>query len=388
MKVLLLGVGMQGKAALHFLMHHDTVSEVVAADADLVGLEGHARAMGYERVSARSLDAADPDSIAELLGSGVDVAIDLLPPRFAETVARSAVARGVHLVNALFVSPGLARLGARAVANGVSIIPECGLDPGLDLILLGEAARGWDSIDEIVSYGAGVPEPAAADNPLKYKVSWTFQGVLDSYHRAGTVIEDGRVVPVPADEMFAPANVHTVDIAGVGTLEAFPNGDVVEYVRRLGIEVAGLRRAGRYSMRWPGHAAFWKDLVDLGLLDDDPVTVAGMEVHRRAFLAEALGPRLAYGPGERDVAIVRVEVAGSRGGRPGRSTWEVVDRRDLATGILAMGRTTGYTAAIVATLIGTSRITKRGLLSPLIDVPFGPFLDELARVGIEVRRTS
>jgi saccharopine dehydrogenase-like NADP-dependent oxidoreductase len=379
---------MQGKAALHFLANHAAVTGILAADTDDGRVEEHIRSSGYAGASAHHLDAGNPESLDRLMASGVDVAIDLLPVSFIETVAQSAIASGVHLVNAFFVTPGLARLADDALQHGVSILPEFGLDPGIDLVLMGEAARGWDSIEEVLTYGAGVPEPAAADNPLKYKVSWTLKGVLDSYYRSGDVVENGQVIRIPADRMFSPENVHEVDVDGVGRLEAFPNGDITEYLDRLGLPIAPLRRAGRYSMRWPGHAAFWRQLVELGLLDDDPVLVGNASVDRREYLAAALAHRLRYRPGESDVAIVRVEVAGSTVRGPGRSIFEMVARRDPDSGILAMGRTTGFTAAIGATLLGSGRIQKRGLLSPLTDVPFEEFVSELDRVGIGVRRRS
>ena len=59
-------------------------------------------------------------------------------------------------------------------------------------------------------------------------------------------------------------------------------------------------------------------MVDLHLLDDDTVAVAGVAVNRRKYLAAALEPQLQYGPHERDLAIIRVEVAGRRGGVPVR----------------------------------------------------------------------
>lgn len=41
MKILLLGVGMQGKAALHDLVHSNVVTRIVAADRDLDRLEAY-----------------------------------------------------------------------------------------------------------------------------------------------------------------------------------------------------------------------------------------------------------------------------------------------------------------------------------------------------------
>ncbi len=44
--------------------------------------------------------------------------------------------------------------------------------------------------------------------------------------------------------------------------------------------------------------------------------------------------------------------------------------RDLETGFTAMSRTVGYTASIGALMIGTGKITQRGLLSPVTDIPY------------------
>jgi len=63
---------------------------------------------------------------------------------------------------------------------------------------------------------------------------------------------------------------------------------------------------------------------------------------------------------------------------------QVIDRRDLATGFTAMSRTVGFTASIGAQLIGSGRLQKRGLLSPLRDIPYDLFKQELAKRGIHI----
>ena len=118
-------------------------------------------------------------------------------------------------------------LADEAKARDVTILPEFGMDPGIDLVLLGEAVRSLDHVEEIISYGAGFPEPEATDNPLKYKVTWTFEGVLKSYWRAGRVIRDGTIIDIKNTEMFCPENIHEIEIEGLGRLEAFPNGDAL-----------------------------------------------------------------------------------------------------------------------------------------------------------------
>ncbi|GAB4404730.1 MAG: saccharopine dehydrogenase family protein [Anaerolineales bacterium] len=385
MKVLLLGVGMQGKAALYDLVRSDGVQEIIAADRDFDGLRAHVASRGYgSKVRCEPCAAENPAEIDRLVAQGVDVVIDLLPTRFIASVAEAAVRHGVHFVNASYTTPELKALAHEARVRGIALLPEFGMDPGIDLVLLGEAVRQFDTVQEIITYGAGFPEAQAADNAIQYKVTWTFEGVLRSYYRAGRIIRDGQVVEIRENEMFCPEHLHEVDIEGIGRLEAFPNGDAIKYADLLGIDTASLRNLGRYVLRWPGHAAFWKKLVDLHLLDNEPITVDGVTVDRRRFLAAIMEPHLQYRDDERDVVVVRVHVVGTKGGRRYRALYQVIDRRDLATGFMAMNRTVGFTASIGAQMLGSGELSARGLLSPVRDVPYQPFVRELRKRGIEV----
>ena len=153
--------------------------------------------------------------------------------------------------------------------------------------------RELDEVQEYFSYGTGFPEPEAADNVLRYKISWTFTGVLKAYCRDARVIRDGQVVSIPGREEFAPQNIHVIDLEGYGPMEAYPNGDTVGFLERMGI-AGSVTNAGRFATRWPGHSAFWYKLAQLGFLDDKPVQVGGAAVAPRDFLAALLEPQLQY----------------------------------------------------------------------------------------------
>ncbi|MEO6060776.1 MAG: saccharopine dehydrogenase C-terminal domain-containing protein [Thermoflexales bacterium] len=385
MKILLLGVGMQGKVALYDLVRSPSVTEIIAADMDVAKLRSHVDAHGWgHKVRCQPVDGADPASLDRLMAMKPDVAIDLLPAVFIPNVARAAIERGVHLVNSNYLPAELRALGDTARARGVTVLPEFGLDPGLDLVMLGDASRALDVIEEIHSYGSGIPELAAANNPLRYKVSWTFEGVLKAYRRPARAIRDGVLIDIDRTQVFAPENVRIEEVAGLGALEVYPNGDAVAYAADLGLDPASLRAAGRYTMRWPGHCAFWKTIVDLHLLDLEPVVVDGAPVDRLRYLAAALGPHLQYAPGERDVAIVIVEVIGRKDRQRKRLRYTLVDLLDPATGFSAMSRTVGFTTSIAAQMIASGKITQRGLLSPINDVPYAAVADELGKRGVKI----
>ncbi len=383
MKILLLGVGMQGKAALDDLVRSEVVETILAADQDLDMLKAYVASQNYgDKVRCESLDAADMDNLGNLMAQDVNVVIDLLPIPFIPNVARAAVAHGVHLVNTNYLLPEMKELADEAESKGLTLLPEFGLDPGIDLVMLGEALRSFDEVEEIASYGSGIPELAFADNVLKYKVSWTLDGVLKAYLRPGREVRQGEVVEIEADKTFYPENLHEVEIEGLGKLEAFPNGDALAHAAHFGVDPSTLKRLGRYTMRWPGHSAIWRTLVDLRLLDDEPALVDGVAVDRKRYLASVLEPQLQYGPEERDLAILLIEVVGYKDGQKQRAVFQMVDRRDLETGFSAMSRTVGFTASIGAQMIGSGELTQRGLLSPVTDIPLARLEEELRRRGV------
>jgi len=290
-KILLIGLGKQGRAALWDLVRSEVVEEVIATDISSEA-EEYVRSLKSSKVTFVRSDLKDEDRLSELMRD-VDLVVDLAPGQFTFSIAKLTVMNGKHLVNAMYlIDPTsvtdpdryrklreeVERLDELAREKNITVLPEFGLDPGIDLVLTGQAVKELDEIHELYTYGAGIPEPkAAATNPLKYKVTWSFDGVLRSYKRPARVIQDGKVEVVPSNAIFSPENCHEVEIEGIGILDAYPNGDAVEYAERFGL-LKTLRFAARYSMRWSGHCQFWKKLVDLHFLDDTPIKVGNVTV--------------------------------------------------------------------------------------------------------------
>jgi len=386
MKILLLGVGLQGKAALQDLVNSPAVTHVIAADVNYDDLAAYVETLKTHKVTPVQLDVRDHVQVAEQMQL-VQAAIVLLPTELRLEVARLAVENGVHFIETSYILPEFAQLGAEAEARGIALLPECGLDPGIDLVLAGRAIREFDEVHELHAYGTGVPEPKAADNPIKYKISWIFAGVLGAYNRPARLMKGGKIIDITPSEMFDRAYINTVDMGDLGEMEAYYNGDAIQYLDILQIADT-VTDTGRYSLRWPGHAAFWKKLVDLGFLEEEPILVGGKDVSPRQFVHDLLAPQLQYLPTERDIAGLRIEVVGLKNGKSKRIIYQMIDRRDLGTGLLAMQRTVGYTASIGAQMILNGQIKKRGLLTPTRDIPSEILIEELEKRGITIQRTE
>ena len=397
--VVQLGYGMQGRASLFDLLKCGQVERVIVADSS-PGLSEEIAKLGSKKVTALALDASDVYAVKEVIGEA-DVVVELLPGFLAFQTARAAIEVGVNLVSSMYLTnPGeqdpqkvlsrrkeLEDLDRVAEEKGITILQEFGMDPGLDLVLGGRALKELDEVHAFHSYGAGFPEPASADNPLLYKFTWSIIGVMRSYLRPAKVIDKGKVVDIPADEMFSAKNTHFLDLPEMGgVLECFPNGDSEHFAKSFGLE-GHVLSMGRYICRWPGHGAFWETMAKCGFLGEEPIRCGGKEVSPVEFCASLLGSQeqFFYSDKERDVALIRADVRGLKDGKKRRVVWQITDRKDLETGFTAMQRTVGFPMSIGAQMILDGRLSRKGIVDPT-EVPFEPFMEELRKRGLVADR--
>jgi saccharopine dehydrogenase-like NADP-dependent oxidoreductase len=381
-RVLVLGgCGIQGKTAVYDLAKTKAVDRVICADVNLEPIKEMSDFIDMSRVRTESLDVGDSERLDRLFRQA-DVAIDLLPRHYLETVCDAAIQAGVSVVNTNYAYP-IAHLDQKAKSAGVAILPECGLDPGIDLALYGEASRRFDELNVINSYCGGFPEPAACDNPLKYKVSWVFEGVLSSTKRDSRMIRNGAVVDIPGARQHDPEYIHAVDFPGIGSLEAIPNGDAVFFTDALGV-TGTIRETGRYSLRWPGWSAFWRPLKQLGFLNETPVAGLDGTVSPYQMMVKLLEPQLQYRRNEKDLVAMLNVFEGKKDGRPARLVSRLRIERDLETGFMAMARGVAFPASIAAQMIARGTIAEKGVLSPMKHIPYPAFIEALQSRGIVV----
>lgn len=394
--VVLLGYGMQGRAVVHDLLQQ-TAARIIVADNRPGFAESLPVATG--RIVTRHLNAVDEEALAELLAEG-QVVVETLAPGLGFSVLRLAADVGVPLVNSMYrINPALRdplerqmreeelqRVDEAARRRGIPMLTEFGLDPGLDLVSAARIVRELDSVEEFYSYGAGLPVPEAADNPLKYKFSWSVLGVMRSYTRPARVISRGRVLDIPGGMQFDEPYMHHLDVPEAGgTMECYPNGDSVHYADMFGLRDS-VREMARYTGRWPGHCAFWRIMVRCGFLSDRPLALDGGEVTPLQVSAALLSSQdqFRYQPDEADLSLVRNDIRGRRAGKRARIVEQLLDFRDPASGLTSMQRTVGFTLALGARLVLEGKLPA-GLLSPL-DVPHALVVEGLERHGIRFTR--
>ena len=386
MKILVLGgCGIQGRTALYDLASDAEISEIICADIQFDELSKIETFTDMGKITTAKIDAQNKSDLLNLYKK-VDVVIDLLPKDFKTHVNEAALEAKVPVVNTNYMYD-IKTLDKKAKEAGITIMPECGLDPGIDLVICGDAQTRFDSLSMIKSYCGGFPEKKACTNPMNYKLSWIWRGVLSSTMREGRIIRDRQIIEIPSAIQHDDAFVHAIEFPNLGTLEAIPNGDAVFFTDRMGLTET-IVNTGRYSLRWPGWSAFWRPLKELGFLSKDPVKGLAGTVSPMDFMDKHLGPQLAYQDDEKDLVAMINIFEGIKDNKKMRFTSSMLIERDLETGIMAMSKGVGYTAAIAARMIVRGDIKEKGVLSPLNHIPVEKFMNELKKRGIQIKEET
>jgi saccharopine dehydrogenase-like NADP-dependent oxidoreductase len=399
--VLQLGYGMQGKASLQDILKNTAIGKIIVADIS-PEIDDLPRKLKDERIVPMRLDVNDTKDIRSLMEKA-DVIIELMPGIYTLHLAKLAVEAGTSFVSSMYLqNPGeqdlktrelqkreILLLDEQARAKHITILHEFGMDPGMDLILGWKAVHELDDVRVFHSYGAGFPELAASHNSLRYKFTWSVIGVIKSYLRPARIIKDGESIDIPADAMFSKINTHMLKLPQFDSpLECFPNGDSVSFAAVFGVQNT-IRAMGRYICRWPGTGAFWEIMAKSGFLSSKPIRVGDADVAPEAFCAALLGgqEQFYYAENERDVALIRSDARGYINGEPTRIVLQIVDYRDLRSGLTAMQRTVGFPMSIGAQMILDGTLAKTGVVSP-VEVPFKRYMEEIEKRGIYFTKTA
>src|SRR5213082_3592262 len=269
-----------------------------------------------KRLAHPMLDVQDGAALRTAMG-GHDAVLNAAPYYFNLEVSRAAVHAGVHCADLGGNTEIVFRqkeLDAEAKGRNVSLIPDCGLAPGMVNVLAAEGIRRVGVAESVKIYVGGLPQHP--EPPLNYQIVYSLEGALDYYTTPSWVLRDGQ--PTRVDAL---SELETLAFPPpVGVLEAFHTGGGISI---LPWTYEGKVRTMEYkTLRYPGHVAVMRPIRELGLLDLTTVKVRGAEVVPRDAFITTVSPKLTKLDG-RDLVALRVEVRGNNGKR---AAWQQIGR--------------------------------------------------------------
>lgn len=379
-RYLVLGAGRQGTAAAYDLARFGDAVRVTLADVNPIAAEASAqrvnRLLGRDVAHGVQLDVRDTAALAEALRAA-DVCLSAVPYAFNLDITRAAIDIGCGMCdlggNTEIVWQQLA-LDAQARTAGVSVVPDCGMGPGLTNTLAAYAMEFLDVPREVYIWDGGLPQNPQP--PWNYQLTFNIEGLTNEYDGEAVFLRDGRVVRVPC-----LTELEEIEIPPLGRLEAFVTaGGVSTAVRTY---AGTLQVYQNKTLRYPGHCTQFRAFRDLGLFSRDPIEVNGVQVVPRQVYHALLEPRITA-PEVRDVCVIRAKALGEKGGRETEVVVDFIDYYDDSTGFTAMERTTGWHAAIMAAMIAHGRVPA-GVIPVERAVSGETFVTELRRRGFQIR---
>jgi lysine 6-dehydrogenase len=380
-----LGAGRQGTAAAYDLAQYGEAQSVVIADQDMdLAQEAAAKVnvlLKRNLVQAKTVDVRDHAALVRLL-RGMDALVSAVPYRFNLGVARAAIEAGASMCDlgghTELVWQELA-LDDEAKAAGVSIIPDCGLMPGMGNTLAVYAMGLMERPQHVRVFVGGLPRHPRP--PFDYLLTFNIAGLSNEYAGKAVYLRNGEIVEVPVftelEMLDFPPPVGRceafVTSGGTSTCPWTFKGKLLTYEEK--------------TVRYPGHCAAFKAFADLGLLAEAPIQIGEVSVVPREVFHTLLEPKIAF-PQDEDIVVLRVVCSGETGkGRKVEAKLEVMDFYDKATGFRAMERTTGFPAAIVAHLMAAGQ-TPRGAVPLEVAVDGPAFVSQWRRRGLPLTESQ
>ena len=380
MRMLVLGAGLQGSACSYDLLQNDEVTVVRLADIDVGHVAPFLAPHSRKRLAPTAVDVRDKDAICALMRES-DAVMSAIPYYFNLELATLAVECGVHFCDLggnTDIVFDQKKLDAEARAKGITVVPDCGLAPGMVNILAQRGIDELDKVDEVKIFVGGLPQHP--EPPLNYQIVYSLEGVLDYYTTLSWVVRNGKREQVKALSEREPVHFD----APVGELEAFHTAG--------GLSTMAFRYEGKIptmeykTLRYPGHAKIMEAIRDLGLLELEPIDVKGVRVSPRDVAVAAMGPRLTK-PKSHDLVALRVIAKGQKDGKDKTINFELIDCYDEKRGISAMMRTTGFSLSITGQMQVRGEVKPAGVHTPDECIPAEKYISELAKRGVAIRES-
>lgn len=261
---------------------------------------------------AKQLDVETDEgkALLEELVPQMDAVLSLLPYVFHVQVAKVAIKHKVNFFTTSYVSDAMRALKDDAIAAGVILLNECGVDPGTDhmsaMRQIHEVQKKGGKVRSFTSFCGGLPRPEDNDNPYGYKFSWAPRGVLLASANPAKYLKDDKVVDIKAGTLFKNYIVEKVDgVDGCDEFECYPNRDSTPYKEIYGLE--HIHTIQRGTFRYKGWCDLVQKLSDLGFLSletDD--ALAGQTLR-------AITAKLSEAAADADSDVVRTATAAKLG---------------------------------------------------------------------------
>lgn len=382
MRILILGMGLMGPTIAKDCTEDPDVTKVTGADIDKARLDESMSYVNNPKFDIDVLSVLEHEKLVKKM-KDYDLVIHGTASRFSINALRAAMEAKVNIVDLAGGGyPQEGEIYEEVRRAGITAIPGCGVDPGLIDVLSGQAVDTLDKAESVMFACGGLPKNP--EPPIDYKIVF---GGTKMPVRPGLVpmIEDGKQV-----QLDRYSEVESIFVDGLQPMEAFTDG-YPSSLLKLCIE-KGVENFRGKTIRYAGFVDKIQFLNDMGLISTEPVDYDGKEVIPRELFHKIIYPLVKFDTdeGDRDITVLLVRVKGTKDGNETTISYDMVDYYDEENGVTSMAKTTGYSAAIMARMLGRGAIKEKGIQWPvrvILGDLFEELLSKLRERGVEITET-
>lgn len=364
-------------AIAYDLVRNQNISQVVVGDIRLENARRLARFVKSRKIKSIRADATDyRDVLRTIKGSSCVIGSTTYSHNYLLTKAcLQARTNFCDLGGNIYVVRKQRNLHSQALKAGVTVIPDCGLAPGMVNVLAYHWAKEFDSIENLKIRVGGLPQKP--QNLLNYQLVFSVQGLINEYIEDAVILKNGHRQMVPS-----MTGVEELSFTKpFAELEAFyTSGGTSTLPETLAKLVKNLDYK---TIRYPGHSRFINLMMDLGLFSSQPAIINGQKVIPRQLSALLLTNYLPAN--QPDVVLIRVQFQGKTRSKRVSRTYDCIDYYDPGARLTSMQRTTGFPVAIIAQMLAEGKIRQKGVVPQELCVPGELFLRELHSRNIKFR---
>lgn len=350
-RFLVLGTGV-GKASAFALLKNSKHNEVAVGD---INFDRTYFVKNYLSLMLNDRDAAcvpiefrAGETDASRLFKDFDAVISALPAKHNVLLAKAAISAGVNfcdLGGVLGVTNEMLDLKKTFPQIKTSIIPDCGLMPGLGILLAKKLMHEMDKTHSIEILVGGIPQKPKP--PVFYQKVFSPEGLRHICYDPAQILIGGKIETVPP--YFGYNQIEVEELKRFsrkfkGTVEIFVTAGAS--IAPWSFQKWGVNNFVEKTVRWPGFVDFFKNIP--------PEQFESMVASHVNIPVSSDNP---------DLVWMKVVAFGTKKGRTTTKSISILDLFEPITGLTAMERTTGFTTAIIAEMMAEGK-TKTGVNTP------------------------
>jgi saccharopine dehydrogenase-like NADP-dependent oxidoreductase len=283
-RILLIGAGRSTSSMISYWLQKMEVHSFGLTIVDVCIELATKIVKNHPNVAILAINILEDEAQRKQLISSHDVVVSMLPAHLHLEVAKECIIFKKHLFTASYVSDGMKLLHEQAFQNGVMLLNEMGVDPGIDhmsaMQVIDKIKKQGGKMILFESFTGGLVAPESDDNLWNYKFTWNPRNVvLAGQGGVSKFIQEGKYKYIPYQKLFR--RTEFLQVEGYGTFEGYANRDSLKYRSIYGLDDIATMYRG--TLRRVGFSKAWDMLVQLGMTDDSYIMEDSENMSYRDF---------------------------------------------------------------------------------------------------------